>query len=177
MTDEKFLSLEEIKAIPIDKYPFMVFSDNVRGFFSWGVKVRTKGSYGHFMWLVGPDQLVSQSFSYKVHSLKDYSGSTMKLVYNPKWTAQEQFVLIKAIVEDALKPWYRTLYDYLGIVGQAIGVEAFNSPFNSFCSERGKYLKLVDPEYDLCSPSPVELNKWTKERPDRYKVYGRYAPD
>jgi hypothetical protein len=45
MSDE-FLTLDELKKIPLDEYPFIVFADNIRGLFSWAVKVRTKGSYG-----------------------------------------------------------------------------------------------------------------------------------
>lgn len=174
---ERFLTIEEIKAIPPDQYPFLVFSDNPRSLFGWGIKVRTKGVYDHFMWLIGPDLLASQRWWFQKRTVDSYSGYTLKLVNNPDWTPAEKTMLIGAIMADVNKPWYRTLYDVPGILGQAVGIPEINIPWLDYCSERGSYLKLVDPEYNLKHPDPVELNRWTKERPDKYKVYGRYAPE
>jgi len=174
---ERYLSLDEIRGIPVGMYPLMVFSDNIRGLFSLGVKIRTHGSYGHFMWLVAPDTLASQWLYYRLFTLDHFEGSTMKLVYNPNWTDKEREILTSAILFDLKKPWYRTLYDVPGILGELLGLDWINMTCLNFCSERGRHIKLVDPEFDLRSPTPAQLNSWTKARPDRYKVFGRYTPD
>lgn len=174
---ERYLTLDDIKAIPPGAYPFMVFVDNIRGFFSLGVKIRTKGSYGHYMWLTAPDTFASQWFYYKLFKVDDFKGESLKLVYNPAWTDKERDILTAAILIDLKKPWYRTMYDVPGMFGELLGIDRINMPGLDFCSERGKYLKLIDPKYDLKSPTPQQLNDWTKANQDRYKVYGRYTPD
>ena len=155
----------------------MVFCDNVRGLFSLGVKIRTKGVYGHFMWLIAPDTFASQWFYFRLFTVDNFKNETLKLVYNPKWTDKERDILNSAILNDLKKPWYRTLYDVPGIFGQLIGIDRISMPGLYFCSERGKYLNLIDPKYDLKSPTPTELNNWTKANQDRYRVFGRYCPD
>jgi hypothetical protein len=84
MSDE-FLTLDELKKIPLDEYPFIVFADNIRGLFSWAVKVRTKGSYGHLMWLTDRNTLATQSWYFHKATLDDYSECNMKFVSNPSW--------------------------------------------------------------------------------------------
>jgi len=174
---EQLLSLENIKQIPQAHYPLMVFCDNPCSFFSWGVKARTKGVYGHFMWLFGPNQLASQGLWLQEKTVEAYTGYTMKFVWNPNWTSIERALIISAIKQDLALPWYKTLYDVPGIFGKAIGLSFINIPWLSYCSERGRYLGLIDPGYTIKHPSPSQLNQWTKERPDRYSVYGRYATE
>lgn len=176
MTEEHYLSLDDIRAIPSTDYPFLVFADRLRGFFSWGVKVRTKSFYGHFMWLTGPDEMVSQSWGYKAHPVQDFQDYALKLVNNPAWTAYERQRLIDAIRKDLALPWYQNTYDWVGIIGEALGFKLINLPNRYYCSERSYYLSLVDPEYCLRHPNPSQVNNWTKQR-DRYKVFGRYSPD
>lgn len=174
---ERVFTLDDIKSIPPGAYPFMVFCDNVRGLFSLGVKIRTKGVYGHYMWLIAPDTFASQWFYFRLFTVDNFKNETLKLVYNSKWTDKERDILNSAILNDLKKPWYRTLYDVPGIFGQLLGIDRIQMPGLDFCSERGKYLKLIDPKYDLKSPTPTELNNWTKANPDRYQVFGRYCPD
>jgi hypothetical protein len=174
---ERYLTIDDIRTIPPGAYPFMVFCDNIRGLFSLGVKIKTKGSYGHFMWMIAPDTFASQWFYFRLFTVDHFTGDTLKFVHNPNWTDKERDILISAVLIDLKKPWYRTLYDVPGMFGELLGIEAINLRSFDFCSERGKYLNLIDPEYDLRSPTPTQLNTWSKERGDRYKVYGRYTPD
>jgi len=156
----------------------MVFCDNLRGFFSLGVKLRTKGFYGHFMWFIGPYSIASQQAYFKHVDLKSHENYAMKLVYNPNWTEEQKQLLLGLITIDLRKPWYKTMYDCVGIVGELLGWSWLNLKKLSFCSERGIYLSAVDPELDVTGViTPSELNAFTKARPDRYQVYGRYTPD
>jgi hypothetical protein len=170
------MTLSELKNIPLGEYPFLVFSDNVRGIFSFLVRVRTRGYFGHVMWLVGPDELASQWFYFKRFSLDHYSFCNLKLVHNAGWTGSEKALLITNIREALKRPWYQSLYDVPGIIGQLIGIPSLQVPWQDYCSETGDFLKAVDSDYDLKSPDPEELNQWTKARQDRYSVYCRYSP-
>jgi hypothetical protein len=156
-------------------FPQLVFADNVNGIFSFGVHLRTKGIYSHFMYLIAPDVLASQSWWFQRHSLDDYSGCYMKFVYNPNWSDLDRIKLLVAIKTDLGLPWYKTLYDAPGVVGELLGLDWMNLPGFDFCSERGKYIRLVDPEYNLVHPDPSQLNLWTKET-GRFEVTGWYSP-
>ena len=168
-------SLDKWKTFP-GPFPQMVFADNARGLFAYGVKLKTHGFYGHFMWLIGKNELASQWFWFQRQHLQHYKKCYLKFVHNPSWTDLDRIKLIVAIKDDLALPWYKTLYDVPGIIGQLFGLDWFNLSKFDFCSERGKYLKEVDPTNDLKYPNPSELNKWTKNS-GRFEVSGRYTPD
>jgi len=156
-------------------FPQMMFCDNAMGLFSAAVKIRTKGYYGHFCWLVGRDEIASQSWWFQRQKLEHYRGCYVKFVHNPSWSESERRILLASIWRDlAMSPW-KTRYDVIGVVGELFGITWMNRRGLDFCSERGKYLKRIDPAYNLKHPSPTELNDWTKQS-GRYEVSGRYAP-
>ena len=157
-------------------FPQMIFCDNARGFFSLGVKLRTKGCYGHFCWLIGKNAIASQSWWFQRQRLDHYAGAYLKFVHNPSWTPGQRARLLSAIHADLdLSPW-KTRYDAIGVLGELLGIKWMNRRGLYFCSERGSYLKLVDPAYHLEHPTPSELNAWTK-RTGRFEVSGRYIPE
>jgi hypothetical protein len=160
---------------------FLVLTDNIKGLFSLGVKIRTKGSYGHMMWRV-PGGFASQWFYFRMFLFDHFAGCTMKFIYNPDWTARQREILLNKIKEDLAKPWYKSLYDVPAIIGQLIGWDWLQFGKAMICSERITYLRLIDPEADEWlkvdhTPTPTDVNAWTKARGDRYKVFGRYSPD
>jgi hypothetical protein len=172
---EQYLTLQELRFVR-EPYPMMVFADNARGLFSFAVKTRTKGYYGHYMWLINPDVLASQWLWFKMFNLDHFAGCHLKFVYDSTWSNTDKANILNAIKSDLSLPWWRTLYDVPGVLFRLFGLR-INIPWLQFCSERGEYLKIVDSEYDLKSPTPSELNAWTKARGDRYKVFARYSPD
>ena len=174
---ELCLTLEEAKALP---GLHMVFADNIRGIFSLGVKRKTHGNWGHYMWKTGRDRFASQWWYYRIDSLEHYTGCILKFVHNKNWTAAQEAMLTAAIETDIAKPWYKTLYDVPGVIGELLGIDRINIPGLDFCSERGKYLRTVDPVFAEWlkknpSPSPQQLNDYTKAHQDLgYEVVGRY---
>jgi len=174
---DRFISLDEIKAIPADQYPMLCFAYSLAGLFAKAVAAKTKGYYGHFMWLLAPDLFASQWFWFRTFPVDHFAGCNLKLVYNPSWSVAEKETLKRAIREDLDKPWYKTRYDCRAVLGILVGLPGFQNPKWRMCSETAEYLYLVDPDYDLYVPTPTDVNLWTKARGDRYKVYGRYMPD
>lgn len=168
-------SFEYWKTFP-GSYPQAVFVDRTTGAFALGVKLKTHGVYGHFMWLIGPDELASQWFWFRREHLDHYKNCYMKFVHNPNWTELDRIELLVAIKSDLDLPFYKTLYDVPGIVGELFGLDWFNLPGFDFCSERGKYIALVDKTYNLKHPDPTQLNLWTKKS-GHFEVSGRYVPD
>lgn len=174
---DQFISLADIKAIPADKYPMLCFAFSLSGLFAKGVIAKTKGYYGHFMWLLAPDQFASQWFWFRLFPVDHFSGCNLKLVYNPAWSDADKDKLKRAIQADIDKPWYRTRYDVRAVLGILIGLPGLQNPKWRMCSETAEYLRLVDTEFNLKTPTPSDVNLWTKARGDLYRVYGRYMPD
>lgn len=156
-------------------FPQMVFSDNAQGIFSLLVKKRTSGYYGHFMWLIGKNQLASQWFYFQRQALDHYAGAHLTFVADPKWSELDRKVMLVAITLDLEKSAWQTRYDVIGVLGELFGLDWMNRKGLKFCSERGDYIKLVDQRYNLKAPDPQELRDWTKKA--GFQVTGRYSPD
>ncbi len=160
---------------------YLVLADNIKGLFALGIKIRTKGTYGHMMWRI-PEGFASQWFWFRLFKMAHYTGCTMKFIYNPDWTEEQKRVMLMAIRADLAKPWYKNLYDVPAILGQLFGWDWLQYSRAMICSERITYLRFIDPEADEWlkidhTPTPTDVNAWTKARQDRYKVYARYSPD
>ena len=162
--------------------PLIVFSDDMRSFFSWSIKAHSKGNYSHVMMMIQPGKFVTQGWTYKEVPAKTYLKKRFRLKFwKPKGlSATEQIAIYDAIHEDLKRSWWRRSYDWLGIVGQFFKVKWFNNPYKDYCTERvGKYLRMI-PEIKSKIPlrtTPAELNR-VIETLARFKVYGYWVePD
>jgi hypothetical protein len=156
-------------------FPQMVFADKVRGLFAYAVKAKTAGYYGHFCWLIGPNELASQWWWFQRQKLEHYRDCYLKFVDDPNWTDIDRIRLLAAIKNDLDLSRWQTRYDVIGVIGELFDWKWLNRRGLYFCSERGSYLKLVDPLYTLVHPDPTELNEYTKGC-GLYEVSGRYSP-
>lgn len=172
------LDVDDLLNIPQDKLPMPVFSDDLRGFFSWAIKVHEQWVYNHFMWMTKPGIVASQSWLYKEVSIKNYvKRSRLKLWYCKGWTENDRKKAIEEINRRLSEPWYSRLYDVPAIVGQAIHMDWLHIPWLDICSDSGSVVKTVDSRYNLKNPDPRDVNVWLSKYPDMYEVYGRYVPD
>ena len=178
MSEFTLLSRKDLENIPQELLPMPVLSDNLRSFFSWGIKVHEQGNYNHFMWMIHPGQLASQNFLYQQESVASYvNSSRLKLWYCKKWTKEQRISVIKTIEDNLGEPWYKRMYDVPAILGQLIHCDWIQVPGFDICSDAGRYLAMADPNYGLVNPDPEEVNRWLGQYPDQYEVYGRYLPD
>jgi hypothetical protein len=174
---ETFLSYQDILSVPDELCPMIALSDNIRSLFSWGIKVHSRGSYNHAMWLIRGGKFATQDVTFRTVPVTDYlKRHRIKLWMNESWTPEQRLALLVSIHEDLARPWYKRLYDPLAILGQAIYCDWIQTPGLDICSDKGKYLKTVDPSYNLNHPDPEDINRWLEES-GRYRVYGRYVPD
>ena len=172
--------------------PLLVFSDNTSGLIEFFIKFCTKGDYNHVMWANRPGYFASQGNTYSEAPLSRYlkRGNRLKYVEVIGLTpAQKQ--LIKASINKKLAlPWYRKMYDWLGILGQAINVKRINTPWLDYCSEDvPQHLKFVAQylqDDDLKKKvflgipyhlSPQGLNEYTKKYPEVFRTYGKWEAD
>ncbi len=174
MRDEHYYDLDYWKSFD-GPFPQCVFADNAQGIFSLLVKKRTSGYYGHFCWLIQKNVLASQWFYFQRQTLDHYKGAHLTFVANEKWGDLERLNMLIAINKDLDLPAWQTRYDVIGVIGELLGFKWMNRKGLDFCSERGRYLKIIDPRYDLQHPDPQELREWTKRA--GYTVTGRYSPD
>jgi hypothetical protein len=173
----QFLEKADVLAIPDDLCPMIVLSDNIRSIIAWGIKTHEAGNYNHLMWLLPGHKIASQNAIFQAQKVSDYfKRFRLKFWYCPEWSAQEKEFIIANINHDLGKSWYKKLYDPLAIFGQLIHCDWIQTPGLDICSDKGSYLKLIDPEYTLNHPDPEEVNGWLKQHA-KYKVYGRYVPD
>lgn len=172
------LTREDVLKIPEKLMPMIVFSDNLRSFFSAAIKEHTEGSYNHVMWLIRPGVIASQNYLFQAQPVTDYFDSfRLKFWHCPSWTKKQRAKIINAIDDELAQPWYKRLYDYLAILGQGIGIPSIQTPGIDICSDKAKYLKLVDLYYNLKHPAPEDVNRYLTQRQSNYQVYGRYLPD
>jgi hypothetical protein len=177
MGELTLLTRNDLENIPQVMLPMPVLSDNLRSFFSWGIKAHEEGCYNHFMWMIHPGMLASQNILYQSQPVKDYvEQCRLKLWYCKTWTPENRHTVIKTIEDKLNQPWYKRLYDVPAILGQLTWKE-IHMPYMRICSDYGDYLHICDPTYDLHHPDPENINHWLEKRNDRYEVYGRYLPD
>lgn len=185
MTEEKYqryLTKDELFTIPESLMPMPVFSDNLRNVVSAAIKAHTKGCYGHFMWLIAPGTLASmQTNGFKRVKLDSFiDNDRLKFWWCVTWTNADRKNVQRAIEKELEKKWWQgNRYDFLSYLGYLVGWKKIQSPFPNVdvCSDKGKYVKLIDKSYDLVNPDPEELNAWFEKNQPKYQVYGRYTPD
>ena len=167
--------------ITFEDFPVFVFSDDMRGFLSWGIKAHTSGSYSHGMVMIRPDKVVTQGMTYKEIDIGIYLTGRHRLKF---WkynglSKPKKIEIITKIEDDLSQPWWKRRYDFLGIVGQFIKVPWINNPWINFCTERlSGYLRMIPEIKDKIPkhPSPADLNKLFKTI-ENMEVIGRFYGD
>lgn len=177
MKDSKrILSVEEVLCIPFS--PMFVLSDNSGSPIAAGIKDHTGSMYNHYMTWIGGGKVASQDLTFKEVHVKEYlgGGHRLKFWWNPTWTTAQSKAVLDAVLQDLRKPWYKKLYDWPAIIGQALDLPWIQTPGIDICSDKARYVAVADPRYNLEHPDPEDVNRWFNET-EGYEVYGRYIPD
>lgn len=172
------------------QFPIIVFSDNSTGFFAFLIRWRTKGMYNHVMTMIGGNSVASQGLStFKLMPLEEYKirGNRLKFV-GVKLSQDGKKAVLDSINMKLEKSKIKKRYDYLGIVGQALGLRWLNNPWTDICSEDVvNHLKQAIPHEDEKTKkalesiynhgSPEDLNAKMKEHKDVFYVIDRWQWD
>lgn len=173
-----YMSEDEVLSIPKSALPLAVLSADSNALFSLGIRWRRNSTWNHFMWMHRPGYFASQGFTYSEVPVTKFIGvgKRLKFWHNPSWNLQERQALLNCIDVWLKKPAFTTRYDWIAIVGQALGVAWIQNPLTRICSEYGTLLREseVDPRYDLKTPAPDEVDAWFNCHSE-YEVFGRYA--
>lgn len=169
--------IEDVLLIPQEDLPLMVLSDNPQSFLSFGIKAHQNGYYNHFMWMTEVMKFASQNATYKQIPCQKYFKGRLKMWHNPNWTDEEKRILTQACQKELDANWYSRTYDWVQIIGIAVGFRYLQLPWKKICSDRVDILHEINAAWELSKHlSPPELNRLFKDD-DRYEVYGRFDPD
>lgn len=176
MDDRKFIDPAELRATDL---PFIILVDDLRGFIGWAIKWHCNGNYNHIMTATELNFVESQGFfMYEKIKLERYLKPGLMLKFwKIKLNRDEIELFNKRISEDLKQPWYRKLYDFPGILGQALRIRFLQSPFQSYCSERVANELRVIPRIKNLIPvrsSPAMLNITFNQYPDVFDCVGYY---
>ena len=159
--------------------PVIIFEEDRQGLFGWLIRWHDKDNYNHIEIMVNLGKVASQNpKGYKEVPLEKYM---LKRVFMKFWQfdpidRKEIDIIKEQVGKDLAKPWWARRYDFLGIIGQAIGLRWIQSPWGKFCSESvAANLRLIPRLRDIIPkrPNPSELNKILKTMPDM-KLLGYY---
>lgn len=123
-----------------DQCPMFIQAADMRSFFGWGIRVRTKSNWNHSMIMRTPGKVVTQSWTYKEIDIKVYmqKGIILKFWRCKDITQEERDEIASIIDYDLKQPWYKGRYDVLGVIGQLFGMRWLNVPWLNYCSEKAE---------------------------------------
>jgi hypothetical protein len=159
--------------------PMVVFSSQAINFISWLIRWKTKGEYNHVMFMITPDTFASQGLTFDRVNIKEYLKpfNKMKFYKFKNLPAEKRIMLYDIINKRLALPWHKRRYDFLGIIGQALGIRWLNNPWMFFCSEQVvndlKQAKIMELP---AKANPEEINEMFKKRDD-VEYYGHWWND
>jgi hypothetical protein len=175
----EYLEEETVLKIPEEALPLAVLSYTATSPFAFGIVNIRKSAWNHFMWMHRPGILASQDWYYREIPLQNYLGfdKRLKFWHNPNWTTVDRFDITNRIQYWLNQPKWKTRYDVLALMGQALNQVWIQNPLVRICSDYGSILResRVDINYNLKHPAPDQVDAWFTEHSDKYAVYGRYA--
>ena len=146
-------------------FPQMMLTRNLRTQVAAAISSKTSGFYNHFCWLISPTRVASQDMMFREVLLDDYLSDhyAVKFVTDLRWTHEMKVRLLVDMNRDLERPWYKRLYDPLAIFGQWSGMKWIQIPWCDICSDKAKYLRTYDPNFNIQYPNPTDINVFQKE--------------
>lgn len=166
--------------IPEEKTPLIMLVDNRRSLIGFLIKNHSKGNYNHACCMYKPNKIASQDWvGYRERCLIDYMKPHILLKF---WAIKDMTFHERAIWRGLMKadldaPWARRRYDFLGCIGQLLGIPWLQNPHTKYCSEKEalnlrSVFDMDIPKY----PTPSSLNKLFHTIP-RFELLGYYFQD
>lgn len=164
----------------IDCAPALVLTDHLASWVSWRIKAHSKGYYSHAMLFLPDGRLISQGWMLRVADWDSYLDGKhrVKLWTCEAWKGETAVRRITRQVDRYLESGpRRRRYDWLGIVGQALGLRWINFRGRTYCSEfvsavlRKSSVEAPADRY----PSPADLDLWCRSNP-KMQVAALYDP-
>ena len=154
--------------------PLICLTDDRRGFLSWIIKHRTGRNYAHIMEMARLGYFASQNFGgFKEVPVVNYIKPQIILKFwKPKLTDEQKALWLSMVYADLKAPWINRKFDWLGVIGQALGIRWLQSPFMQYCSERiNARLRFVYKTPFPYQQTPGEQNEMFK-KDSRFDLFG-----
>ena len=158
--------------------PVMVLVGHSTDMTSWLIRWFTGSSYNHVMWLYRTGFCASQDLTYQSKDIKKYMHVASRLKF---WAVEllpiQRRKLYLKIQRRLALPWYKRRYDFLGVLGQILGLRVINNPWVDYCSESVcNDLKEVMSGCPV-KPSPQDLNEFAEKHPESFTYLGHWLGD
>lgn len=183
--------ISDPRTIPQADLPLIVFSDVTYGWIAFLIKWRTSGDYDHVMISITKGKFICQDFSgYHEIPMENYlkKGNRLKFFSLVNITPSAIITLNHSINDRLKLSWWKKCYDWLGIIGQALGQEWIHTPGLEYCSEdvvrKLKNISPYLPQQDQTVISnignqwnPEQLEIYCQSHPETFKEYGKWEAD
>lgn len=175
--------------------PLIVFSDNLKGnFFNNATKLHTDGFWPHIMFLhrlrgARPPfttdnptpMLATQGLTFREVPITNYMQHH-RLKFWKLTNSNARQAMLFLINKQLNESFWNLPYDYLGLVGQLLGIPQLNIPWLKYCSERvGDILKNVDSDFHKSQPTPSYIDRFfvrsNKAFNGKYELLGYHIPN
>lgn len=163
-----------------DQLPIVVLVDDLQGFLGFVIKTHESGNYNHAMIMINPGKVVSQNNVLKEIPIDGYLNNTKMLKF---WSIKnlsdaDKQIMVSQIYKDLAKPWWGRMYDYVGLLGQALWMPWLQAPWLKYCSEYvASVMRLVSRfGWVPTEPSPSDLDAQFKQHPDDINSIGYWWP-
>jgi len=159
-----------------------ILCNDAQGMLGWFIKWYTKGNYCHAMLLRKPGFVCTQNDMYKELPLAGYlqNSEGLKFWIINHLTPDELALINKAVDADLAKPWWNRMYNYLGLIGQALHIPGISMPGQDICSQRdASYLRLIPRVAAVVQehPSPAQLDAIFTANPALFTCLGYWQQD
>ena len=153
-----------------------MLTDNLRSFISWGIRKHTHGNYSHIGLIVHPKMFASQLTTFREVPVEKYMKRYYRLkFYGLKANEETKQLIIQRVEKILSLPFYKRIYDYLGILGQFLRFRKLQNPFAYYCSEI--ITDILEPFHKFPPRrTPSELNRLMANSP-KFKYLGHFFID
>lgn len=184
------MQITDPRSIPQSDLPLFVFSDNTTDLISFLITWRTRGAWNHAMLALNEGKFVWQGWTYQEGKMETYmkKGSRLEFFTLVNMSPEVRILLTSYVVNKIKLPWYKKLYDWIGIFGQAIGLPKIHTPGLEYCSvDVTLALKTVAPALSPAEQyiinaipdqiNPQDLHDYFMKYPAIFRQYGEYEAD
>lgn len=163
------MKLINIRDIKIEDLPLIVLVDNRRSWLGWSIKAHSEGNYNHVCEMHKLGMVASQDFcGFREVKIEKYLKPYIQMKFwKPCLYEADKILWLEQIRRNLEKPWFKKMYDYLGIAGHLIKIKWVNIPWLKYCYERVR-----DNLVSFCDVrlppqgTPSDINEACKEAED-----------
>jgi len=182
------MGIGKLRKITGRDLPLLVLVDSLKpSIFGTGIKIHQHGLYTHAMLMhriedEGEEDeriaCASQELTLREVLIDKWlkGNHYLKIWHNPDWTDTQKVLAKFRIYKQLNKHWFKRVYDFLGIFGQAIHCDWINVPWWYYCSEAvAEILSVLEPDFKDKNPDPKQINDWCNSH-KQMVVYDRFIP-